>query len=188
MTDVAGFVERKLKLTVNAAKSRVDRLARCVFLGCRIERRQIRWSEAALEEFRAEVRRLTGRTWGVSMERRLGSLRRYVTGWFGYYRISRTYGEVLELDQWIRRRVRQCYWKQWKRGPTRRRMLLRLGAAREEVHLASRSRKGCWRMSTNSVVQAALTNEWLEKQGVPNLQTSWIAYHYPPPTPSSVAT
>ncbi len=42
-------------------------------------------------------------------------------------------------------------------------MLLRLGAAREEVHLASRSRKGCWRMSTNSVVQAALTNEWLDK-------------------------
>ena len=180
MTDVVGFVEGKLKLTVNAAKSRVDRLAHCTFLGCRIERKQIRWSEAALEEFRAEVRRLTGRTWGVSMEHRLGSLSRYVRGWFGYYRISRTWGEVLELDKWMRRRVRQCYWKQWKRGPTRRRMLLRLGAPREEVHLASRSRKGCWRLSTNSLVQGALTNEWLDKQGVPNLQASWIAYHYPP--------
>jgi RNA-directed DNA polymerase len=187
MTDVVGFVQRKLKLTVNAAKSRVDRLARCVFLGCRIERKQIRWSEAALAEFCAEVRRLTGRTWGVSMAHRLRSLGRYVTGWFGYYRISRTYGEVRELDRWIRRRVRQCYWKQWKRGPTRRRMLLRLGAAREEVHLASRSRKGCWRMSTNSIVQAALTNEWLDKQGVPNLQARWIAYHYPSPTTASVA-
>jgi len=52
------------------------------------------------------------------------------------------------------------------------------------VHLASRSRKGCWRMSSNSIVQAALTNDWLEQQGVPNLQTQWIAYHYPPkPTP-----
>lgn len=49
-------------------------------------------------------------------------------------------------------------------------MLLRLGAAREEVHLASRSRKGCWRMSANSILQAALTNEWLDQQGVPNLQ------------------
>jgi RNA-directed DNA polymerase len=188
MTAVVGFVERKLKLTVNAAKSRVDRLARCVFLGCRIERKQIRWSEAALEEFRAEVRRLTGRTWGVSMQHRLRSLNRYVQGWFGYYRISRTWGEVRELDKWIRRRVRQCYWKQWKRGPTRRRMLLRLGAAREEVHLASRSRKGCWRMCTNSVVQAALTNEWLDQQGVPNLQASWIAYHYPPPATAPAAT
>jgi RNA-directed DNA polymerase len=185
MTDVIRFVERKLKLTVNAAKSRVDRLAGCVFLGCQIERKQIRWSKVAVEEFRAKVRRLTGRTWGVSMERRLKSLNRYVSGWFGYYRISRTWNAVLELDKWIRRRVRQCYWKQWKRGPTRRRMLLRLGTAREEVHLASRSRKGCWRMSTNSIVQAALTNEWLDQQGVPNLQHLWIAFHYPPSTTTS---
>ncbi len=84
------------------------------------------------------------------------------------------------------RRVRQCYWKQWKTGHQRRRMLLRLGAGRDEVYLAAWSQKGCWRMSTNSIVQAALTNEWLDKQGVPNLQASWIAYHYPsqrtPPT------
>jgi RNA-directed DNA polymerase len=182
MPDVVRFVEHQLKLTVNAAKSRVDRLARCVFLGCRIERNKIRWSEAAVAEFREEVRQLTGRTWSVSMDHRLGSLSRYVHGWFGYYRISRTWNEVLELDHWIRRRVRQCYWKQWKRGPTRRRMLLRLGAGREEVHLASRSRKGCWRMSTNSIVQAALTNGWLDEQGVPNLQALWIAYHYPSQT------
>jgi RNA-directed DNA polymerase len=159
MTEVVAFVEGKLKLTVNAGKSRVDRLAQCTFLGCCIQRKQIRWSEAAVEEFRTEVRRLTGRTWSVSMEHRLGSLRRYVQGWFGYYRISRTWNEVLELDHWIRRRMRQCYWKQWKRGPTRRRMLLRLGAKREEVYLASRSRKGCWRMCTNpsSSVQKAVS-------------------------------
>lgn len=182
MADVVRFVERELKLTVNATKSRADKLARCTFLGCRIERNKIRWSEAALAEFREKVRELTGRTWGVSMEHRLRSLRRYVTGWFGYYRISRTWGEVLELDKWIRRRVRQCYWKQWKRSRQRRRMLLKLGADPREVYLASRSRKGCWRMSSNSIVQAALTNEWMEKQGVPNLQASWIAYHYPEQT------
>lgn len=181
MGEVVAFVEGDLKLTVNPAKSRVDRLARCVFLGCRIERKQIRWSEAAAEEFRAEVRRLTSRTWGVSMERRLGSLGRYVQGWFGYYRISRTWGEVRELDKWMRRRVRQCYWKQWGRSRRRRRMLLRLGADPATVHLASRSRKGCWRMSTNSIVQAALTNEWLGKQGLPDLPALWVAYHYPPP-------
>ena len=182
MTDVVRFVENKLKLTVNAAKSRVAPLAQCTFLGCRITRSKIRWSEAAVEEFREKLRRLTGRTWGVSMDHRLGSLGRYVSGWFGYYRISRTWGEVLELEKWMRRRVRQCYWKQWKRARMRRRMLLRLGAKREEVYLASRSRKGCWRMSTNSIVQAALTNEWLDKQGVPNLQALWIAYHYPSQT------
>ena len=179
MADVVRFVECKLKLTVNAAKSRVDRVGACTFLGCRVTRNKIRWSEAALAEFRGKVRELTGRTWGVSMEHRLRSLSRYVQGWFGYFRISRTWGEVLELDKWVRRRVRQCYWKQWKRARQRRRMLLKLGANPREVSLASRSRKGCWRMSTNSIVQAALTNEWLDQQGVPNLQNLWIAYHYP---------
>ena len=189
MAEVVGFVEGKLKLTVNAAKSRVDQLAKCPFLGCRIERKKVRWSEAAVEEFREKVRALTKRTWGVAMEHRLRSLGRYVQGWFGYYRISRTWGEVLELDKWLRRRVRQCYWKQWKRSRQRRRMLLRLGADPREVHLASRSRKGCWRMSTNSLVQAALTNAWLDQQGVPNLQQRWIAYHYPSqrtPTATSI--
>ena len=179
MAEVVAFVEGRLKLTVNAAKSRVDKLAKCPFLGCRIERKKIRWSEAAVEEFREKVRALTKRTWGVSMEHRLRSLGRYVQGWFGYYRISRTWGEVLELEKWLRRRVRQCYWKQWKRSRQRRRLLLKLGADPREVYLASRSRKGCWRMSTNSIVQAALTNEWLDQQGVPNLQLLWIAYHYP---------
>lgn len=86
---------------------------------------------------------------------------------------------MLALDRWVRRRVRQCYWKQWKRARCRRRNLLRLGTDPEQVHLCSRSRKGCWRMSTNSIVQAALSNEWLKQQGVVSLQESWIAYHYP---------
>jgi hypothetical protein len=98
-----------------------------------------------------------------------------------YCRISRTWGEVVELDKWMRRRVRQCYWKQWGRSRRRRKMLLRLGADPATVHLASRSRKGCWRMSTNSLVQAALTNAWLGKQGAPDYSALWVAYHYPPP-------
>jgi|GEM_PF-1686278 len=106
MTEVVRFVEGKLKLMVNPVKSRVAPLAQCTFLGCRVTRTKIRWSAAAVEEFREKVRELTKRTWGVSMERRLGSLNRYVQGWFGYYRISRTWGEVLELA--VQRRGGRC--------------------------------------------------------------------------------
>jgi RNA-directed DNA polymerase len=180
MTGVIRFVEGKLKLLVNPAKSRVARLTQCTFLGFRIQRGQIRWSPETAERFLTEVRRLTGRTWGIAMAERLLALRRYLTGWINYYRLGRNYAEVLALDRWVRRRVRQCYWKQWKRPRARRRNLLRLGADPEQVHLCSRSRKGCWRMATNSIVQAALTNDWLKSQGVPSLQEAWIAYHYPP--------
>ena len=55
-----------------------------------------------------------------------------------------------------------------------------MGIPPDEVHLATRSRKGYWRMSANSIVQRALTNRWLHQHGVPDMRTSWIALHYGP--------
>jgi RNA-directed DNA polymerase len=95
-----------------------------------------------------------------------------------YFGISHTYNGVLELDKWIRRRVRLYYWKQWKRPGTRRRHLIALGISPSEVHMASRSRKGYWRMSANRLVTQALNNAWLNAQGVPELRTIWIKLHY----------
>ena len=63
---------------------------------------------------------------------------------------------------------------------TRRRHLLALGIPRKEVHMATRSRKGYWRMSANSIVQRALTNRRLHEQGVPDMRTLWITLHYGP--------
>jgi RNA-directed DNA polymerase len=85
---------------------------------------------------------------------------------------------VLELDPWIRRRVRLCDWKQCKRPGTRRRHLLALGIRPAEVHRASRCRRGYWWMSGNGIVQRALDNTWLAEQGVPNLRQQWIGLHY----------
>ena len=71
------------------------------------------------------------------------------------------------------------YWNQWKRPGTRHRHLMALGISKDRVKLASRSRKGYWRMSGNSVVQCALTNAWLKGQGVPDMRAKWVALHYP---------
>jgi hypothetical protein len=65
-----------------------------------------------------------------------------------------------------------------KRPRTRRRHLLKLGIRRGEVHMATRSRKGYWRMSSKSLVQRALNNRWLKEQGVPELRPIWIELHY----------
>ncbi len=80
----------------------------------------------------------------------------------------------------MRRRVRLYYWKQWPRPRTRRRHLLALGTSPAVVHMATRSRKGYWRMSANSIVQRALNNRWLHQQGVPDMRTLWIVLHYGP--------
>ena len=107
-------------------------------------------------------------------------LKKFARGAFNYYAIGVTYREACELDEWLRRRIRLYYWKQWGRPRTRRRKLLSLGAKREEVHMASRSRKGPWRMSRNRIVQQAMDNRWLHhQQGVPSIREMWIAVRYP---------
>ena len=68
--------------------------------------------------------------------------------------------------------------KQWKRPGPRRRNLIKLGANPKKVHIATRSRKGYWRMSRNMIVQQCLTNRWLKEQGVPEMKEIWIKLHY----------
>ncbi|MDP3851725.1 MAG: reverse transcriptase domain-containing protein [Luteolibacter sp.] len=70
------------------------------------------------------------------------------------------------------------YWKQWKRPRTRRRNLLKLGANPKKVHMATRSRKGYWRMSRNKIVHQGLNNRWLKEQGVPEMRDIWIKLNY----------
>jgi hypothetical protein len=82
------------------------------------------------------------------------------------------------LDQEIRRRLRLGYWKQGQRPRTRRRPLFALGRSRDDVKLATRSRKGYWRMAGNSIVQRALNKQWWWTQGVPNMRQQWIDLHY----------
>jgi RNA-directed DNA polymerase len=179
MASLTRFVEGQLKLVVNRAKSKAAPLKQCTFLGFQIGAvGKAVWTAKAHARFKQRVREITRRNRGHRVQDVIDELRRYVTGWLNYFGISHTYTGVLELDEWVRRRVRLYYWKQWKQPRTRRRHLLALGIPRDEVHMATRSRKGYWRMSGNSIVQRALTNRWLHEQGVPDMRTSWITLHY----------
>ena len=71
------------------------------------------------------------------------------------------------------------YWNQWGRPRTRRRNLLKLGIARGEVHRASRARKGHWCMTQNELVRWAMNNQWLEEQGLLDLEKEWCSIRYP---------
>ena len=75
----------------------------------------------------ARVKEITRRNRGHRVQDVIDELRRYATGWLNYFGISHTYKVVLELESWIRRRVRLYYWKQWKEPRTRRRHLIALG-------------------------------------------------------------
>ena len=141
-----GFREGRLKLVVNRAKSKAAPLRQCAFLGFQIGSRGLAvWTVKAHARFTQRVREITRRNRGHRVQDVIDELRRYDTGWLNYFGISHTYNQVVELAEWVRRRVRLYYWKQWKRPRTRRRHLLALGTDPAQVHMATRSRKGYWR-------------------------------------------
>jgi RNA-directed DNA polymerase len=181
MASLTRFVESRLKLVVNRDKSKAAPLKECPFLGFQIGTRgRVVWSPKAHARFKQRVREITRRNRGHRVQDVIDELRRYVNGWLNYFSLSHAYSALMELDEWVRRRVRLYYWKQWKQPRTRRRRLIALGISPDEVHMATRSRKGYWRMSANSIVQRALTNRWLHEQGVPDMRTLWITLHYGP--------
>jgi len=100
MASVTRSLTRKLKLVVNAHERRVARINDCVFLGFTFRGTKLRWSERAFEDFRHQIRKLTGRSWGVSMEYRLDKLAQYVRGWMGYFGIRDLVREI-EQDSGI---------------------------------------------------------------------------------------
>lgn len=179
MTSLIRYCEGQLQLIVNRAKSRAVSLKTCEFLGYRLNNRaKLAWTEKAHHRFKERVKEITSRNRGHNVQTVIDELNRYIRGWLNYYKLSSTYAEVKDLSEWVRRRVRLYYWKQWKQPRTRRRNLLALGANPSKVHMATRSRKGYWRMSQNEIVRYALNNRWLEEQGVPDMRAIWIVLYY----------
>lgn len=178
LASITRFVEQRLKLVVNDQKSQVAPVSRCKFLGFTFHGKQLRWHPKALAKFKREVRRLTGRSRGMSMDDRMEELTTYLRGWINYFGIASGYQRCVDLDNWIRRRIRMCFWKQWRYPRTKVRNLTRLGVSLDEAIPAAMSSKGYWRNSRSEIIHRALSNKYLEKLGLFSLRTRWIELHY----------
>ena len=173
------FLERKLKLKVNQKKSQVADANEVTFLGFVFVGTKIRWSDKSFQKFKRKVKELTGRSWFVSMEYRYKKLNQYLQGWINYYGISEYYRPIPGIDSWIRRRLRMCYWKQWRHTRTKVKNLLKLGVCIDQAILTSLSRKGPWRCSKTLATQSGMTNKWLKDQGLISVKDLWVNIHYP---------
>lgn len=172
MASVRQFVEERLKLKVNLQKSAVDRPWKRKFLGfsftCNKEPR-IRLAPKTLKRFKEKVCKLTCRSKSQSMKKRIDSLNTYLMGWIGYFKLADTRSVLHSLDEWVRRRLRMCYLKQWKKPKTKKRNLVALGLPSEWASLIGGSRKGYWRLSKTPQVNKALGLVFWREQGLKSL-------------------
>ncbi len=172
---IEDYLTRKLKLVVNHDKSRICKTAGVEFLGFAFEGYggQIRVSPKNSKKFKDRVREITRRNRGVSMSHRFTELRRYFQGWVSYFSLVPIKTYFVGLDKWVRRRIRSCYWKQWRRVRTRIQNLLKLGVRKDEAVTHGVSSKGPWVMSSSQAVHEALSLKYLAGQGLVSLFTIW---------------
>jgi len=177
MASVRDFLQGRLRLKVNEAKSAVDRPWKRKFLGFSMYRAKsgvrIRLAPKTKQRIQDKVRELTARSNGWSMDHRIRGLNEYLRGWLGYYALADARSFLEELEGWTRRRLRMCLWKQWKRPRTRLRELRALRLPDWICWELAMSRKGYWRMASGPL-NRALSDAYWRAQGLLNFTETYL--------------
>ena len=176
---VSKFLQNRLKLVVNTTKSHVVKTNDSKFLGFTFRGGNIHWHPKTLLRFKQRVRELTNRNWGVSMKYQLFKISEYLRGWINYFGIAKGYQLCVDLDHWIRRRVRMAYWRQWRKPRTKVRNLMKRGVHVRSAVACGITSKGPWRSAKTPGINQALSLKYLKSEGLYSLRDGWIELHYP---------
>jgi len=181
MDSIGEFIEKRLKLKVNREKSAVDSPTNRKFLGFSFYYREgearIRVHAKSLKRIKAKLKSLTKRSEGKSMSRKVDKLNQVILGWVHYYQLADMKSFCQQTDEWLRRRLRMCYWKQWKGIGTKHENLVRLGIQSSRAWELSNTRKGYWHTANSPILSCSLTNDVIRKLGLIGLSEVYLKSH-----------
>lgn len=172
LSSIANFVETKLKLKVNWNKSAVAHPSKRKFLGFSFTLdRKVRISPQARKRFRTRVKELCRMGKGRNLENFiLFNLNPYLKGWFNYFKLAeakKTFAR--EMDEWIRHRLRNILWRQWKRPWTRFQNLMKRGLGEERAARSAFNKHGPWFNSGASHMNQAVKVKEFKELGLYSL-------------------
>jgi group II intron reverse transcriptase/maturase len=167
------FLEKKLKLKVNCNKSSTGSPKKLKFLGFSLyqwkKKVGIRVHEKSLKRLKDRLKAITSRKrWG-RIEQILSELIKLINGWLGYYRIADMKKYLQGISEWLRRRIRQIFWKRWKRIQTRHDNLSQLGIPSPKAWQWANTRKGYWCIAGSWILTTTMNNRYFETLGFPNI-------------------
>lgn len=181
MKSITKFLEMDLSLTVNREKSAVGSPLRRKFLGfCLLVTKkgvQIRPHYKAKVTVKQKLKRITKRNRGRSIDVILKEIRQLMTGWINYYGIGEMKGFMKNLNGWLKRRIRQYIWKQWKNPRTKRKNLIHLDIDKQKAYEWSNTRKGYWVISSSYVLHRSLTDKELASRGYKDIALQYQFVH-----------
>jgi RNA-directed DNA polymerase len=178
LESVTKFLEGKLKLRVNRAKSAVARVEERKFLGDRfLSDGRLTVAPKSLERAKDRIRAITSRSRGIGFERMIDELNEFLRGWSEYFRLSAWKGTFSDLDGWLRRKLRCVRLKQCKRYRTKVKFLHRQGVSLREAWDTVLSGRRWWRLSRTRAVSGAMPNQWFEELGLVSLLRQYQKLH-----------
>jgi RNA-directed DNA polymerase len=171
MESVKHFITKRLKLKVNEQKSAVARPQVRKFLGFSFTGGPIRRRIApkAVERFKERIRDITRHGKSRSLDQTMAVLAPYMRGWRGYFGFCETPAVLTGLTRWVRLRLRDALWRQWKTPRRRRAMLLQLGVRGALAQTTAASRRGPWHLAHSKALSIALSNAYFRDRGFPSL-------------------
>ncbi|KJS75611.1 MAG: DNA polymerase [Desulfotomaculum sp. BICA1-6] len=167
--NILPFIEKKLFLKVNREKTVVDYVGKVKFLGFSFYRKKgkarVRIHPKSVAKMKSKVKEHTSRSNGMGNEARAKKLRRYIMGWVNYFKIADIKNLLSQTDEWMRRRIRMIFWKQWKRVRTRFNTLKSLGVQEQKAWEYANTRKSYWRISNSPILSKSLKNDVIKGFG-----------------------
>jgi len=179
MASVSRYLESKIKVTVNREKSKVSKVKDSSVLGFKVHLKKLRTIDRKVRKFKAELKRISRRCPGISIESRIYSLGQYIRGWMAHYGCGVKFNDAVAFDGWLRRRLRMCYWKQWRKPRKRIRELIKLGVGKREAISMGLSRKSYWRLSKTLATNSGLSNAHFDRIGLISMRELWCKIHHP---------
>lgn len=171
------FIEGRLKLKVNREKTECGYISGLKFLGYGFYMRngkcRLRLHEKSEAKLRRKLKQITSRSNGMGYEQCKTALRNCLQGWTEYFNLADMGKKVIEIDKWLRRRLRMCIWKSWKKPQTRVENLIRCGIAKWQAYQWGNTSKGYWRIAGCGILDRAIGDESLRRAGY-----SWISCYY----------
>lgn len=181
MASITKFIEEKLKLKVNKTKSAVDRPWKLKFLGFSFYHKKggmgIRVHPEPVKKFKQKLKEITGRSNAMSADQRMEKIRQCIVGWVNYFGMADMKALANTLDEWLRRRIRMCQWKQWKKIRTRHTNLLKLGIPEAKAWEYANTRKGYWHIANSPILTRTFTNDRLKKIGLTSVSDRYSLVH-----------
>ena len=181
MENITRFIEGKLKLKVNINKSAVERPWKRKFLGFTLGimfgKAYSSISKQSLKKHKDKLREILLRSNPMTLEQRIIKLNQVNIGWINYYGIAKCKGIAVQLDKWIKLRLRMYIWKQWKKVKTRYKNLKKLGLNHYQAIKFANTRKGYWRVANSAILKTTLTNQFFNDLGLKSLTRQYIKIH-----------